>query len=101
MTVKLVNKGDTGEYIIEGRLDTSTAPQIEKIFNETSEPFTNVTLNMQNLEYISSAGLRVIKIMHIAMKKKGGELVLINVNKLVAEVFEMTGFSQLIRIIRD
>lgn len=100
MTVKLVNRGTEGEYIIAGRLDTATAPQIEKIFNETAAPFTNIILNMQELEYISSAGLRVIKIMHVTMKKKGGELVLTNVNRLVAEVFEMTGFSQLIRIIK-
>ena len=61
------------------------------------ERFDRVVLNLQQLDYISSAGLRVIKIIHMGMKKKDGELVLINVQKMVMEVFEMVGFAGLLK----
>jgi anti-anti-sigma factor len=54
---------------------------------------------MERLDYVSSAGLRVIKRLHMSMKKKDGELQLKNVDKMVMEVFEMTGFAGLLKFI--
>ena len=97
MTIKLVNRGSEGELLLEGRLDTTTAPEAEEVFNEVSERFERVVLNFTGLEYVSSAGLRVLKRLHMTMKKKGGELVLCDVSKMVMEVFEMTGFAGLLK----
>jgi anti-sigma B factor antagonist len=97
MDIKLVSRGTEGELILVGRLDANSAPEAEEIFRQIMERFDKVVLNMQQLDYISSAGLRVIKIIHMGMKKKNGELVLTNVQKMVMEVFEMVGFAGLLK----
>ncbi|MBQ5660928.1 MAG: STAS domain-containing protein [Lachnospiraceae bacterium] len=98
MDIKLINRGSEGELILVGRLDSNTAPEAEDIFKMMIERFDRVVLNLEHLEYISSAGLRIIKIIHMGMKKKNGELILINVQKMVMEVFDMVGFSGLLNI---
>lgn len=98
MKIKLVNRGSEGELILDGRLDAITAQEAEKIFMDVAERFDSLVLNMADMTYISSAGLRVIKLLHMKMRKKNGELTLTNVNKMVMEVFEMTGFAGLLRI---
>ena len=97
MNIKLINRGQEGELVLEGRLDTLTAPEAEEVFNQTAERFDKVILNMRDLEYVSSAGLRTLKRLHMAMKKKNGSQVLTNVRKMVMEVFEMTGFAGLLK----
>ena len=99
MNITLINRGSEGELVLAGRLDANSAPEAEEIFKQMIERFDNVVLNMKQLEYISSAGLRVIKIIHMGMKKKNGELKLINVQKMVMEVFEMVGFAGLLTIV--
>jgi len=99
MTIKLVKRDTEGELLLSGRLDTTTAPEAEEVFDQVSEQFQTVILNLQDLEYISSAGLRSLKRLHMAMKKKNGELYLKNTNKMVMEVFEMTGFAGLLRFL--
>ena len=96
MNIKLINRGQEGELVLEGRLDTRTAPEAEEVFNQMAERFEKIVLNMAGMEYVSSAGLRTLKRLHMAMKKKNGSLVLTNVRKMVMEVFEMTGFAGLL-----
>ena len=84
---------------MEGRLDSSTAPEVEEIVLQMADRFDRVILNMAQLEYISSAGLRVLKLLYMALQKKDGELLLKNTNKLIMEVFEMTGFVGLLTFI--
>lgn len=96
MNIKLINRGQEGELVLEGRLDTLTAPEAEEVFNQMAERFEKIVLNMAGVEYVSSAGLRTLKRLHMAMKKKNGSLVLTNVRKMVMEVFEMTGFAGLL-----
>ena len=96
MNIKLINRGQEGELALEGRLDTLTAPEAEEVFNQMAERFKKIVLNMAGVEYVSSAGLRTLKRLHMAMKKKNGSLVLTNVRKMVMEVFEMTGFAGLL-----
>ena len=97
MTIKLVNQGNKATVLLDGRLDSTTAPDTEKIFMQAAEKFDTVTLDLADMEYISSAGLRTFKKLHMAMKKKNGELTVRNVNSLVMEVFEMTGFVALFK----
>ena len=96
MVIKLINRGTTGELLLQGRLDTPAAAETEAIFNRTAARFDKVVLNLEGLEYITSSGLRIVKQLHINMKKKNGELVVKNTNKMVMEVFEMTGFVSLL-----
>ena len=97
MNIKLINRGQEGELVLEGRLDTLTAPEAEEVFNQMAERFEKIVLNMAGVEDVSSAGLRTLKRLHMAMKKKNGSLVLTNVRKMVMEVFEMTGFAGLLK----
>ena len=97
MNIKLINRGQEGELVLEGRLDTLTAPEAEEVFNQMAERCEKIVLNMAGVEYVSSAGLRTLKRLHMAMKKKNGSLVLTNVRKMVMEVFEMTGFAGLLK----
>ena len=96
MDVKLVDRGDEGELIISGRLETQNAGEAEELFLQLADRFTNVTLNMRDLVYISSAGLRVLKKLYMKVRGNGGVLSATNVSEYVSEVFEMTGFSSLL-----
>ncbi len=80
---------------INGRLDTTTAVELETFLNENLSDAKQLTIDCANLSYISSAGLRVL----LSMQKKLGEgLKLIKVQELVMEVFEMTGFCDILTI---
>ena len=85
---------------LEGRLDTISAPQLEKelrtLFDETSE-LSSLTLDFAKLVYVSSAGLRVILMAQKEMNKRG-KMTIKNVNEVVMEVFEVTGFSDMLTI---
>lgn len=93
MNIKLVDRGTEAEMLMIGRLDASTANDAQEILVDACKKYDKVILNFAELEYISSAGLRILKILHMDMTKKGGKLVLKNVNTFVMEVFEMTGFA--------
>lgn len=99
MTIKLINRGTEGELLLVGRLDAVTAPEAEALFLQMAERFDKLILNMEQLQYISSAGLRVLKKTYMATVRKSGDLELRHVNKMVMEVLEMTGFSGLLRIV--
>ena len=99
MTIKLVNRGTEGELLLEGRMDAITSPEAEEIFLQMMERFDTLILNMAELQYISSAGLRVLKKTYMACVKKNGVLELSHVNKMVMEVLEMTGFSGILKIV--
>ena len=81
---------------VSGRLDTMTAPALEQELKQTTEKITELTLDFKELQYISSAGLRVVLGAHKAMK---GNLVIKNVNAMVMEVFDVTGFSDILTIV--
>ena len=89
--------GSSLNVALEGRLDTTTAPELEQSLKESMDAATELTLDFAKLEYISSAGLRVLLSTHKAMSKKGGMKV-VNVNEIVKEVFEVTGFADILDI---
>ena len=97
MTIEI--KRNTGETIIElaGRLDTNTAPVLDKTIHEDLGDVKNLVLNLKGLEYISSAGLRVLLYTQQKMQKIGS-MKLTNVCEEVMEVFEMTGFADILMI---
>ena len=82
---------------LEGRLDTTTAPELEQALKESKDSATELTLDFSKLDYISSAGLRVLLSAHKTMIKKGGMKV-VNVNEVVNEVFEVTGFADILDV---
>ena len=93
MDVKLVNRGTTGEVLLNGRLTSANAPEVEKIFNDVSARFETVVLNLSGLEYTASSGLRIILRLHQNMTKKGGTLQIKDASPMVMEVLEMTGMA--------
>ena len=97
MTIE-IKKNDVETVIrIAGRLDTITAPALDKAINEDIGETRNLILDMQSLEYISSAGLRVLLGAQKKMQKIGSMKV-VNVCEEVMEVFEMTGFADILVI---
>jgi anti-sigma B factor antagonist len=97
MTItKELNNTDL-KIALEGRLDTMTAPELEAELNQSLGNAESLTLDFSKLDYISSAGLRVLLSAHKAMSAKGGMKVT-NVNEIVREVFEVTGFADILTI---
>ena len=98
MDVKLIDRGSEGELILSGRLDTKVAPEAEEVFLKMADRYTDLTLNMKDLKYISSAGLRALRGLYMKVRKNGGELSALYVNEYIEEVFEITGFAGFINI---
>lgn len=97
MTIQKTLEGTTLTLAPEGRLDTTTAPQLEAEVKGSLEGVTALVLDLAGLEYISSAGLRVVLSAQKAMNKQGS-MVVRNVNEYVMEVLEVTGFSDILTI---
>ena len=97
MTIEIKRNTDEIVFEIMGRLDTTTAPTLDKTINENLANVKSLILDLKGLEYISSAGLRVIL---NAQKKMSqiGSMKLKNVCELIMEVFEMTGFADILNI---
>ncbi len=83
---------------VKGRLDTNTAPELEKAALEALEGVKELNLDLVNLDYISSAGLRVVLMLHKHMSGEGGKLIVSHPKDEVMEVFDMTGFSSFLNI---
>ena len=97
LNIKKTITDKTAVFSLTGRLDTVTAPELEKAFKESLAGVTDLTLDFENLEYISSAGLRVLLSAHKIMSRQG-KMRLINVNEVVQEVFDVTGFTDILTI---
>lgn len=89
--------GTTLNVELVGRLDTTTAPELENSLRENIESLTALTFDFSKLEYISSAGLRVLLFAQKTMNTQG-EMVIINANDEIKEVFDITGFSDILTI---
>lgn len=85
------------EFALEGRLDTVTAPDLEKEIKDSLDGVSSLALDFDKLEYISSAGLRVLLSAQKIMNKQG-EMKIGNVNDTIMEIFEVTGFSDILTI---
>ena len=97
MTIEIKRNADATVIDLVGRLDTTTAPALDKTIAEDIGDTKNLVLNIKGLEYISSAGLRVLLSAQKKMQKIGSMKVT-NVCEAVMEVFEMTGFADILVI---
>ena len=97
MTIEKNLNGTELTVAVVGRLDTGTAPDVEEVLKESLEGITKLILDFEGLEYLSSAGLRVILQAQKTMNKQG-EMVVRNVNETVTEIFEVTGFYDILNI---
>lgn len=97
MTIQKEQNGKDLKLAVEGRLDTLTAPELEAELGREMPGAETLSLDFSKLDYISSAGLRVLLAAHKAMSRKGGMKVT-GVNEIVQEVFDVTGFSDVLTI---
>lgn len=97
MKITKNQNGTAFDFALEGRLDTVTAPELEQELKACLNDATALTLDFSKLDYISSAGLRVLLSAHKAMSGKG-VMKVTHVNEIVQEVFEVTGFADILTI---
>ena len=97
MTIQNIKQGTALTLALEGRLDTMTAPELEKELLASLEGVTALTIDMAKLEYVSSAGLRVLLSAQKQMSKQG-DMKVVHVNETIREIFEVTGFSDILTI---
>ena len=97
MTITKTQNGEALTIVLEGRLDTMTSPELEAELNKSLAGAETLVMDFSKLEYISSAGLRVLLSAHKQMSAKGGMKV-VNVNEIVKEVLDVTGFSDILTI---
>ena len=98
MTITKTAENGVLRIALEGRLDTNTAPQLESELKSSLSGVTELDLDFSGLEYISSAGLRVLLAAQKAMNKQG-RMTILNVGETIMEVFEITGFVDILTIV--
>lgn len=97
MEITLDRKSNSIEVFVKGRLDTTMAPELEKALVSEMEGLESLVLDFANLEYISSAGLRVLLGAQKRMNRQG-EMKVRNANEDILEIFEVTGFADILNI---
>lgn len=97
MNIKIEKANGVTILKIEGRLDTATAPELEKAINDEGDALKTLVLDFKGIDYISSAGLRVLLTAQKKMNAQGS-MELINVSEAVMDIFEMTGFADILVI---
>ncbi len=98
MNIEQKKDGKALVLALEGRLDTMTAPQLEAALQEALPGVEELTFDFEKLEYISSAGLRVLLSAQKTMNKQGAMKV-IHANEMIMEIFEVTGFADILNIV--
>lgn len=97
MNIEKKREGTSLTLSLEGRLDTNTAPLLETVVKEDLDGVTDVVMDFENLSYLSSAGLRVLLMAQKKMNSQG-TMVIRHVNKTVHDIFELTGFLNILSI---
>ncbi len=97
LNVNKRKENDKAFLALEGRLDTMTAPELEKELQEILGGLTGLTLDFDKLDYISSAGLRVLLSAQKTMSRQG-EMKIVHVKDTIMEIFEVTGFTDILTI---
>jgi anti-sigma B factor antagonist len=97
MTISKTLNANELTVILSGRLDTTTAPQLEAELKTTLTGVSSLVMDFEELEYISSAGLRVLLSAQKVMNKQG-KMVIRHVNETILEVFEVTGFTDILTV---
>ena len=97
MIITKIKNGTTITIVLEGRLDTMTAPQLESDLKSSIDGIEKLFIDFASLEYISSAGLRILLSTQKIMNKQGS-MVIRNVNEDVMDIFDITGFADILTI---
>lgn len=97
MTIQQIKNEKALTIALEGRLDTMTAPELEAALKTALEGVEELTFDFEKLDYISSAGLRVLLAAQKTMNRQGSMKVK-NANEIILEIFEVTGFSDILTI---
>ena len=97
MEIKKEKNGNSLTVFVNGRLDTTTAPQLESELKQSFNGVEKLVFDFSELEYLSSAGLRVLLSTQKVMNKQG-EMIVKNVNETIKEIFEVTGFTDILTI---
>lgn len=97
LTINKTIENGSAVFALEGRLDTVTAPELEKELKESLDGIAELTFDFEKLEYISSAGLRVLLATQKVMNRQGS-MKLVRVGETIMEIFEVTGFSDILTI---
>lgn len=97
LTINKKIENGKADFALEGRLDTTTAPELEKALKDSLDGIAGLVLDFGKLEYISSAGLRVLLAAQKTMSKQGSMKVT-HVNETIMEIFEVTGFADILTI---
>lgn len=99
MEIRVVEKGNGKAVMsLSGRVDSNNAPRVLQEFARAAAEYREITLDMEKLEYVSSAGLRALLTLYKSLQRKKGELVLSHVSDDVAEILELTGFMDLMNV---
>jgi anti-sigma B factor antagonist len=98
MTINKTINGNQAVYAVSGRLETITAPELEEALKTGLDGIAGLTLDFTELDYISSAGLRVVLFAQKKMMAAGGKMKILNPNEIVSEIFDVTGFSDILDI---
>ena len=99
MKMDLIKRGNEGELKMEGYIDATNADEVEKVLVDVAGRFDTLILDMEKLEYVSSAGLRAFKRVYMELRRKGGSFCAKNVDKAIMEVLEVTGFTRLFKFL--
>lgn len=97
MTIEKIAAGSELTVKLAGRLDTTTAPQLEAELKQSTAGIKKLVFDFTALEYLSSAGLRILLSAQKVMNRQG-EMVVRNINETIAEIFEVTGFADILTI---
>lgn len=97
LNIKKTQDGSKLEFALEGRLDTMTSPDLEAAIKESIDGVTELVFDFSNLAYVSSAGLRVLLSAQKTMNANGS-MVVKNVSDEIQEIFDVTGFSDILNI---
>ena len=99
LNMNLIKRGNEGDLKLIGYIDADNAGEVEKILVDLCGQFETLILDMEKLEYVSSAGLRAFKKAFMEMRARHGTLAAKNVSKAVMEVLEITGFTRLFKFL--
>ena len=98
MEIKQERDGNTLTVFLTGRLDTNTSPELETHLRENMGDSNKLIIDLENTQYVSSAGLRVFLSAHKQLAKTGGEVVIRHANEYIADVLDATGFTDFMTV---
>lgn len=99
MKMDMIKRGNDAELKMDGYIDATNAAEVEEVLMDVAGKFDNLLLDMEKLEYVSSAGLRAFKRVYMELRRKSGTLSAKNVDKAIMEVLEVTGFTRLFKFV--